>query len=298
MTGKRRSVDELIRLYSPRGIEAEAARFARRVVGACPPEDRSRTKALLYASSRAAAFALSVGVPLREDVVLSSSFIERLVLVATLDRSVPTRLTIRANLRYLQRLLLEHTTPPPVGYSRARAKAPYSPGEIAQFLLCAKSQPTPLRRARATGLICLGAGAGLVGADLRCVRGSDITPCFGGLVVEVKGKRARFVPVLSSFAGELEHVAEYFEGRYVIGGAEPHRRNVTSGLIASLSGGSDLPRLEIARLRASWLWACAEAIGLRAFLLAAGISCSQRLGDVVSSIPPPSLSEAVRVLSR
>lgn len=63
-------------------------------------------------------------------------------------------------------------------------------------------------------------------------------------------------------------------GRLLIGGTSPARRNVTTPLTASLSGGADLPRIEIARLRATWLTEVAQAIGLRAFLDAAGVTCS------------------------
>jgi len=60
-----------------------------------------------------------------------------------------------------------------------------------------------------------------------------------------------------------------------------------------LAGGRDLPRLEIARLRATWLTEVAEAIGLRGFMEAAGITCSQRLGDLVARLPAPDEHEMV-----
>ena len=42
-----------------------------------------------------------------------------------------------------------------------------------------------------------------------------------------------------------------------------------------------LERLDTSRLRATWVKECAERIGLKGFMAAAGITCSQRLGDVV-----------------
>ena len=44
-------------------------------------------------------------------------------------------------------------------------------------------------------------------------------------------------------------------------------------------------RYVAARLRSTWLAAVAEGIGLRAFMDAAGICCSQRLGEVVGAQP-------------
>jgi hypothetical protein len=57
---------------------------------------------------------------------------------------------------------------------RERAKKPYSAAEIAGYLALADAQPATARRMRAAGLVCLGAGAGLIRADLRAVRGTDV----------------------------------------------------------------------------------------------------------------------------
>jgi hypothetical protein len=40
-------------------------------------------------------------------------------------------------------------------------------------------------------------------------------------------------------------------------------------------------RLDTSRLRATWLRDCADLLGLATFMHAAGISCSQRLGDLL-----------------
>src|SRR5208283_4737840 len=111
---------------------------------------------------------------------------------------------------------------------RERAKAPYSLAEIGGFLALADAQPTAERRMRAAGLVCLGAGAGLIRGDLRDVRGGDVACRSGGVVVRVRG---------------------------------------------------NCPR-------ATWLRDCAELLGLATFMHAAGISCSQRLGDLVAGLEP------------
>ena len=51
------------------------------------------------------------------------------------------------------------------------------------------------------------------------------------------------------------------------------------------------------RLRSTWLTSVAETIGLHAFMEAAGVDCSQRLGDIISSLPPIDEAESVRLLS-
>ncbi len=61
---------------------------------------------------------------------------------------------------------------------------------------------------------------------------------------------------------------------------------MTTPLIRALAGGTGLPRLDTSRLRATWLADCAALIGLAAFMHAAGITCSQRLGDLLADPRP------------
>lgn len=186
--------------------------------------------------------------------------------------------------------------PGPRSPSRERAKAPYGRAEIEAHLALADAQPTLTRRMRLSGLIVLGAGAGLMGADLRSVCGTDVSVRSGGVVVEVKGRRARVVPVLARYHERALRSARFAGKGYVTGGFSASRRNVTSGLVASLAGGADLPTLEVGRLRATWLREVAEVIGLKAFMDAAGITCSQRLGDLVATVAVPKEPDAVSFL--
>jgi hypothetical protein len=57
-----------------------------------------------------------------------------------------------------------------------------------------------------------------------------------------------------------------------------------------------MPRLDTSRLRATWLRDCAELLGVATFLHAAGITCSQRLGDLLATLEPAGEAEAVRLL--
>ena len=179
---------------------------------------------------------------------------------------------------------------------RERAKAPYSPAEIASFLALAGAQPTAARRMRAAGLVCLGAGAGLTGADLRGVCGTDVICRSGGVIVEVRGARPRVVPVLSRYHDILLASAEFAGPGLVTGGTSAVRKNITTPLTRSLCGGTGLPRLEASRLRSTWLHDCAELLGLATFMHAAGITCSQRLGDLLAALDPADEATAVALL--
>ncbi len=285
-----------IAAYAPASLSPEARAFARSVVARAAPRRRERAKALLYAAGRLAAFGESLGMELRAETLLAEATIERFALTGCSQVSAATRRTLRTNLRALARAHEAIPSPPPAPLPRERAKAPYSQAEIEGYLRLAAAQPGKARRMRATALICLGAGAGIAGAELRHLRGADVRRRSGGLVVEVSGRRARAVPVLARFQSLLEQAARFAGRGYLLGGREPGRRNLSAALGAALCADASLPRLEPGRLRSTWLCECAQLVGLRAFMDAAGIRCSQRLGDLVAELPQTAETTAVALL--
>jgi integrase len=276
-------------------VPPQAAAFARDVVAQAGPGGQERAKNLLWAAGRLADWATGPGLEPVPQVLLHPSVIERFTAHAPGLTGV-TRRTLRTNLRFLARAVVPALAPADAPLPRERAKAPYSPAEIDGYLALAAAQPTAARRMRASGLVCLGAGAGLIRADLRAVRGSDITCRSGGVLVQVRGGRPRAVPVLARYHQPLLASAEFAGTGLVTGGTDPARRNVTTPLIRALAGGTGLPRLDTSRLRATWLAGCARQIGLATFMHAAGITCSQRLGDLLASLEPGSEAEAVALL--
>jgi len=276
-------------------VSPQAAGFARAVVGQAGPGGQERAKNLLWAAGRLADWAIGVGLDPMPEVLLHSSVIERFTAHAPGLTGV-TRRTLRANLRFLARHVVPQLAPADRPLPRERAKAPYSPAEIDGYLALAGAQPTAARRMRAAGLVCLGAGAGLIRADLRAVRGTDITCRSGGVIVAVGGRRPRAVPVLARYHQPLLASAKFAGTGLVTGGPDPARRNVTTPLTRALAGGTGLPRLDTSRLRATWLADCADRIGLAAFMHAAGITCSQRLGDLLAGLDPGDEAGAVALL--
>ena len=279
-----------------RGTPAAAAGFARTVVTAAGPGNRDRAKCLLWAASRLAGYGISAGLEPVPEVLLHPSVIERFAAHAP-GMSGAARRTLRTNLRFLARRVMPHLDPAGAPLPRERAKAPYTRQEIAGFLALAAAQPTPGRRSRAPALVCLGAGAGLIRSDLRNARGTDVTARCGGVVVEVRGARPRAVPVLARYHTPLLEAAAFAGQNFLTGGNRPERGNITNPLIRSLAGGGGLPALDTSRLRATWLAETAALIGLPAFMHAAGISCCQRLGDIVAGLEAGTEAGAVALLS-
>lgn len=289
-------VSALICAYRSHAVSDAAGAFARQVVASAAPGSAGRARTLLFCASRLAAFGERVGLELSGEVLLGEAVIERFMLCGTTGLSPASVRTIRTNLRSLARALETYPQPAPVPLPRERAKAPYSQAEIDGYLRLAKAQSTEARRMRASALICLGAGAGIVSGELRGVRGRDVLARCGGVLVAVGGTRARMVPVLSRYREDLLGAAAFAGERLIIGGRDPARRNITDALCRALSADPSLPRLQAGRLRSTWLHQAAQAIGLGGFMAAAGVSCSQRLGDIAASLPALSEAEMVTLL--
>ena len=281
--------------WQPVSVPPQAAGFARQVAAAAAPPTRARANALLWAAARLAAFAVPPGLDPVPEVLLHPSVIERSAVSAP-GLSGSARRTLRTNLRFIARRVVPALAPVDTPLPREHAKAPYSAAEIAGYLALADAQPALSRRMHAAGLVCLGAGAGLTGLDLRGVRGSDVIFRSGGVIVEVRGARPRAVPVLSRYHDILLASAAFAGPGLVTGGTGPGRKNVTTPLTRSLAGGGGLPRLEASRLRMTWLADCAQLLGLATFMHAAGITCSQRLGDLLATLDPADEATAVTLL--
>jgi integrase len=281
--------------WRPSSVSPPAAAFAREVIIKTAPGERERAKNLLWAAGKLADYAAGLGLDLVPGVVLHPSVAERFTRCAP-GLSLAARRTLRTNLRFIGRRVVPALYPADLPLPRSRAKAPYSPAEIGGYLALADAQPARGRRMRTAALVCLGAGAGLIRADLRQARGTDIACRSGGVIVAVRGPLPRTVPVLERYQDQLLAAARFAGAGLICGGTEPGRRNITYPLVSSLDGGSGLPRLDTSRLRATWLRDCAELLGLATFLHAAGISCSQRLGDLIAGLQPGGEADAVRLL--
>src|SRR6266566_675614 len=194
--------------WRPSSVSPRAAAFARDVIGSVAPGGQERAKNLLWAAGKLADFGLGLGLEPVPEVLLHPSVTERFTRCAP-GLSGAARRTLRTNLRFIGRRVVPQLYPADLPLPRERAKKPYSPAEIAGYLALADAQPTPQRRMRAAGLVCLGAGAGLIRADLRAVRGTDVICRSGGVMVQVRGARPRAVPVLARYHERLLAAARF-----------------------------------------------------------------------------------------
>src|SRR5689334_9154885 len=159
--------------WQPSSVSAEAAAFAREVITTVRPGGQERAKNLLWTAGKLADWAIGLGLDPVPEVVLHPSTAERFTRCAP-GLSGVARRTLRTNLRFIGRRVVPQLYPADLPLPRERSKQPYSPAEIGGYLALAEAQPALERRTRAAGLVCLGAGAGLIRGDLREVRGTDV----------------------------------------------------------------------------------------------------------------------------
>ena len=195
------------------------------------------------------------------------------------------------------RALAAYPGPAPVRLPRERAKKPYTAEEISAYLGLADAQPTVARAMRAAAAHLPGGRGGPGGrrAQRRAGprRGRSLGRGGGRCQRTPPPGRARALP-LRGPPGELRRLRrDGLPGRG--DGALPAQRGLGLGG-ARCAGGTDLPRLEQARLRATWLAELAGAIGLGAFMAATGVDCSQRLGDIAAGLPALAEAETVALL--
>ena len=89
---------------------------------------------------RLAAFGVPLGLEAVPEVLLHPSVIERFAVSAP-GLSGSARRTLRTNLRFLAREVVPALAPADAPLPRERARAPYSPAEIAGYLALADAQP-------------------------------------------------------------------------------------------------------------------------------------------------------------
>ena len=121
-----------IAAWQPSSVSPAAASFARSVAARAGQATRARANALLWAAARLAAFSVPLGLEPVPGVLLHPSVIGRFAASAP-GLSGVARRTLRTNLRFLARRAVPALAPADAPLPRERAKAPYSPAEIAGY---------------------------------------------------------------------------------------------------------------------------------------------------------------------
>jgi hypothetical protein len=166
--------------------------------------------------------------------------------------------------------------------ARTRLKPPYTSREDAALLRMARGQARPERTRKLLLLIGLARGAGASSADLRIVEVTDIVD-HGRHGIDVAlgtGDSRRVVPVRRTYEAVVrEGLKDATQTGLLFGQGGKNAINEVVGSAVVLS--SDVPRLEVGRLRTTWIAELMHLpIPLSTLMTAAGLQGARTFADI------------------
>jgi hypothetical protein len=166
-------------------------------------------------------------------------------------------------------------------------KPPYSADEEAAIKRLALRQRNKGSRRAMCAAVGLCAGAGCDSVDLRDMHGRHVHD-FGpaGILINIPGKRPRSVVVRREYEELVRIGMEGIGPDDLVIGKVPTRRGIVSKVVESAEILGDVPHIEAARLRATWLaWLMCRAVPLNILLDAAGLISARTLIDLLPHLP-------------
>ena len=233
----------------------------------------------------------TAAMPLTRDVIFAVRTIERFIAVGlTQYGSKASRNTLRSRLLRISEALLDAAAPPvlrPLGGSDP--SAPYSAREVVTLKSWASAQTTAERRSNAEALLALGLGAGLAGREIVNLTIGDIRADDDGVLITVRGVRARVVPVLREWERALvERVGACQDETWAF--REQHaggNRNLITDFVSRSEGKI---QLQARRMHATWIVQHLEAgTPLVPLMRAAGLQSPEALDRFFKFVRAPDL---------
>jgi hypothetical protein len=212
--------------------------------------------------------------------------------------SAKTRNDYRSRLLNVSRSVNPGVDAPPrvVGLGRVSLRPPYTAAEEVTIRRAALRQRTEGARQRLCAVVGLAGGAGLQPSDFRVLRGGDIELGDGvsPIVVRVPGEpgrvsvvRREYEPLVRAGVGPLAASA------LVVGNVEG-RTTTPSKVIEKAELFDDVPRIDVGRLRSTWLlWLMTQRVPVQVILSVAGLATARSLAELSEHLPPVELDPVV-----
>jgi len=193
---------------------------------------------------------------------------------------------------YLRRLAEDSNpgpdaTPTPPGTRYQVIKPPYSAVEEAVIRRVASNQRRTVPRRHLCAVVGLCAGAGLDSQDFRNLRRRHIDDLGeDGITVHVPAPRPRIVMVRRAYEEILRAGLEGLRPGSLIIGTKQSQKNLIGKVVAKAEFHGEVPRIEAARLRATWLaWLVNTQTPLPVILDAAGLKTARTLVELIRHLP-------------
>jgi hypothetical protein len=171
------------------------------------------------------------------------------------------------------------------GYQHVRPG--YTETEEAMIRRVALRQRRPLTRRQVCAVVGFGAGAGLDGKDLRSLRAQDVTVSDDGIEVQVTGPRPRVTVVRHDYEQLVLIGIETLHPASLVLGRDIDRKSITSNILGRADVFDDAPKIEVSRLRSTWLMSLMRrSVPIQVILDAAGLQTARSLTDLVPHLAP------------
>lgn len=221
----------------------------------------------------------SRGLPTAPADAMTDAAINAYVITGLFDVNEGTAATYTSRLRRLAKHANPSldAVPQPSSFSYTSVHAPYTAAEEAAIRRVALRQRRPKTRRELCILVGLGGGAGLSPTDLRFLRAHHIVD-HGDEGIEVNVPSGRRVMVRRPYEEVVRAGLTGLAPKALVLGTKPTRRNITSGVLESAEIFDDVPSVDMARLRTTWLtWLIGRPVPLRVILDAAGLTSARTL---------------------
>lgn len=266
------------------------AEFVRAAVTDCDCRTPYTARDLLIASSRHVHWCVfTAGLPLDTAVVFHRDTIAEYAAFGCPQMALGSVGNMRSRLLRMSELLL----PPAARTSRLVAlpasppKAPYADRDRVALRSWATGQATQYKVVNCHVLLALGMGAGLSSTEVGDVRAGHLHCDADGVLVEVVGKRARFVPVLAEWEPVLMDVAAAAM-RPDLYAFMPRRGKNSRNLVPNFVDKSNIGRVRpsLQRMRVTWIVThLAAGSPAKALVAAAGVDSLEALTRYLRFVP-------------
>jgi len=244
----------VIERYTPRLAHAEwlrVAEFVREIVAQYAPGSVGVARDALRLVAHLCVWGDRRSIPIGAETIFDPDVIERFLheermsnSPAVASRDTTRLLKVTAALTSVQSTF---SSIPRVG----TFPLPYTLGDEPELLSWAAQQTTPEKRQAAHAMLGLCRGAGLRKDELLEVVAGDVTRDSGGIVIAVRGKFPRLVPVDAIWADEVERgIVDVPRERILV---FPNRYKSRPEAIQSLSGRRGRLQVVCTRLRSAWI---------------------------------------------
>ncbi len=161
-------------------------------------------------------------------------------------------------------------------------KPGYTSVEEATMRRVALGQPRPETRRRLCAVVGLGGGGGIDPQDLRFLYARDVNVRDDGIHVEVGGARARHVVIRRVYEPLVLAALDGLKPDDLILRLGRDKANPVARAIADAELFDDVPRIDMRRLRTTWItWLLTQPLPLSVVLQASGLTSARTLVDMI-----------------